>query len=110
MFFLLYNAMKSRSRKYLLSVAATFFNGENKIEGRLKISKELLVFAATSTPERLFKKEIPIKEIGDICKKNSLGVIPNIIILKTKDGDYKFAVYAREHVVRIIEQLKEANS
>lgn len=102
--------MKSRSKKYLLSVAATFFNGENKIEGKLKISKELLIFVATSTSERLFKKEIPLKEIGDICKKNSLGVIPNIIILKTNVEDYKFAVYAREHVVRIIEQLKNADA
>ncbi len=102
--------MKPRSRKYLLSVAATFYNGDRKIEGKLKISNEVLVFAATSSVERLFKKEIRIDEINDICKKNSLGVIPNIIIVKTSEGDYKFAVYAREQVVNIIELLKETGS
>lgn len=98
--------MKSQSRKYLLSVASTYYKQEKKIEGKLKIAHKHVVFAAFNKENRLFKIEIPLNVITDICKKKSLGVIPNILILKTASGDYKFAVYAREHVVRLINEQK----
>ncbi|MGQ9847267.1 MAG: hypothetical protein ACUVQP_07180 [Bacteroidales bacterium] len=104
--------MKSRSRKYLLTVAATYYYSENRmkanhIEGKIKITKESLFFVASSKTNRLYKIEILLNEIVDIVKKNSLGFIPNILIIKTNKGDYKFAVYAREQLVRLILQLQK---
>lgn len=99
--------MKARNRKYLLTVAATFFENEKRIEGKLKINNESVVFLASSKKERLFKKIIPINSIIDFVKKSSFGLIPNLLILKTSEGDYKFAVYGREQVIKIIEELKE---
>lgn len=104
--------MKTQSRKYLLTVAATFYYSENQIkvnhiEGKIKLTKESLVFIASTKTDRLYKKEILLNEIVDIVKKNSLGLIPNILIIKTNKGDFKFAVYAREQLVRLILQLQK---
>jgi len=104
-------SMKTQSRKYLLIVAATLYAIDSKqnvktIEGKIKISNESLFFVATSKTDRLYKLEIPINSIVDMIKKNSLGFIPNILIFKTSQSDYKFAVYAREQVVRLVMQLK----
>lgn len=106
--------MKTPSRKYLLTVAATFYDTTNRlkekhIEGKIKVTKENLVFVATSKTDRLYKKEIVLKEIVDIVKKNSLGFIPNILIFKTNHGDFKFAVYAREQLLQLILNLINEN-
>lgn len=104
--------MKTQSRKYLLTVAATYYFSENRfkvnhIEGKIKITKESLIFIASSKINRLYKIEILLNEMVDIIKKNSLGFIPNILIIKTNKGDFKFAVYAREQLVRLILQLQK---
>ncbi|HNV95345.1 MAG TPA: hypothetical protein PKG63_02630 [Bacteroidales bacterium] len=106
--------MKTPSRKYLLTVAATFYDTNNRlkekhIEGKIKVTKENLVFVATSKTNRLYKKEILLNEIVDIVKKNSLGFIPNILIFKTNEGDFKFAVYAREQLLQLISNLLKEN-
>ncbi|NSW44450.1 MAG: hypothetical protein HPY79_01285 [Bacteroidales bacterium] len=103
--------MKNKSRKYLLIVAATLYTTDSKqnikhIEGKIKISNDSLFFIATSKTNRLYKLQIPIQSIFDVIKKNSLGFIPNILIFKTQQGDYKFAVYAREQVVHLVTQLQ----
>ncbi len=99
--------MKARNRKYLLTVAATFFENEKRIDGKLKIDNENVVFLATSKKNRLYKKIIPIYSIFDFVKKSSFGIIPNLLIFKTSEGDYKFAVYGREQVIKTIESIKD---
>ncbi|MCX7863245.1 MAG: hypothetical protein N2449_09665 [Bacteroidales bacterium] len=100
--------MKSQSRKYILTVAATYYeNTDNKIDGKLKISKDTVVFIASHKKSRLYKIEIPIHEITEIIKKSSYALIPNILILKTSQQTYKFTLYAREHFVRVLELCRE---
>ncbi len=97
--------MKSQSRKYILTVAATYYTEQNeKIDGKLKINKEVVVFVGSNKKSRLYKIEIPIKEIIDIIKKSSLGIIPNVLIIKTASQNYKFSLYAREHFLRVLEE------
>lgn len=106
------NSMNTRSRKYLITVAATHYFSDNRlkvnhIDGKIKITKDSLIFIASSKTNRLYKIEILLNEIVDIIKKNSLGFIPNILIIKTNKGDFKFAVYAREQLIRLILQLQK---
>lgn len=99
--------MKSRSRKYLLTVAATYYESSNNtIDGKLKITAEQVVFIASNKKSRLYKIEIPINDIVEIIKKSSYGLIPNVLVLKTAQHSYKFTLYAREHFVRVLEENK----
>jgi|GEM_PF-6500323 hypothetical protein len=98
--------MKSKSRKYLLSVASTYYENDNiKIDGKLKISKDNVVFVASNKKNRLLKLEIPITEIVETIKKSSYGIIPNLLIIKTQIKSYKFSLYAREHFLRVLNQI-----
>ncbi len=99
--------MKSRSRKYLLAVAATYYESSNNtIDGKLKITPDKVVFVASNKKSRLYKIEIPINDIIEIIKKSSYALIPNVLVLKTAQHSYKFTLYAREHFVRVLEENK----
>ncbi|MCX7954498.1 MAG: hypothetical protein N3A01_04825 [Bacteroidales bacterium] len=98
--------MTSRNRKYDINVAATYYEGKNSWEGRLKLNSEYLVFLAKSKQERLKKIEILISEIIEVVKKNSLGIIPNVLIVKTCNNSYTFHVYSREQVIKYIENVR----
>jgi hypothetical protein len=99
--------MKSRSRKFILIVAATFYESDsNKINGKLKINKENIVFVASDKNSRLYKLVIPVADVIEIVKKSSYGIIPNLIIIKTNTTSYKFSLYAREHFIKTYEKIK----
>ncbi len=98
--------MKSKSRKYLLTVASTYYeNGNKKIDGKLKIGKESIVFIAFNKKTRLLKIEIPLIDIVETIKKSSYGIIPNLLIIKTQNQTYKFSLYAREHFLRVLNEI-----
>lgn len=99
--------MKSKSRKYILTVASTYYKSENeKIDGKLKIDNEKIIFVASTKNTRFFKIEISISDISETIKKSSYGIIPNILIIKTNSQSFKFSLYAREHFLRVLEEIK----
>lgn len=99
--------MAAQNRKYDINVAATYYEDKNSWEGKLKINSTYIVFLAKSKKERLKKIEILINEVKDVVKKNSLGIIPNVLIIKTSDNIYKFHVYSREQVVKYIQNARQ---
>lgn len=84
-------------------VAANLFRGVESVGGRLKISERSMVFHSHAINIQRGGTEIPIDQITSISKRNTLGIVPNGILVETRDGqEYKFVVWNRQKIIDFI--------
>jgi transcriptional regulator with XRE-family HTH domain len=88
----------------LADKVANLFRGIESVGGRIKLTTKKLVFKAHAINIQKQEVEIPINNIERIEKKNSLFIIPNILVVILKSGvEYKFVVFGRNKLISLIE-------
>lgn len=96
--------------KILVDAGANLFRGIEGVGGRMKITDMRILFEAHPFNIQRMPAEIPIDQIRLIRKRNTLGIIPNGILIQTKTGvKYKFVVWGRERLIKIVENLLKNN-
>lgn len=94
----------SQSEEILADVAANLFRGIESVGGRLKITSRRVLFESHALNMQKIPAEILLSDIKEVSKRNTMGFIPNGMLICTKAGvEYKFVVNDREKLISIIE-------
>ena len=89
----------------LVDVRASLFRGIELVEGRMEITNRRVLFEPTILNIQRQPMEIPFEQIVEVRKRNTLRVIPNGILIRTKSGiEYKFIAGGRERLIGLIEK------
>ena len=87
----------------LADVAANLFRGIEGVGGRLKITNRRIFFEAHAINFHKQTAEILISDIAEVKTRNTLGIIPNGLLIRTKEGvEYKFVVWRRGKLMELI--------
>ena len=87
-------------------VAANLFRGMEAVGGRMKITSSRILFEAHAFNIQREPAEILLEDISEIRKVNTLGIVPNGLLIRTKTGiDYRFVVWKRKHLIALIRRL-----
>jgi hypothetical protein len=87
----------------LADVAANFFWGIEVVGGRLKITSRRVLFEASEINLQEQPAEILSNDITEVSKRNTMGIIPNGLLIRTKgDVNYKFVVWRRGKLIELI--------
>ncbi len=71
--------------------------------GVLKVTNERILFKAHAICQRPVEVEIPLTQIVEVSKRNTYGIVPNVIIRTKPDIEHKFIVQDRERLISTIE-------
>ena len=94
----------SQTEEILADVAANLIRGIESVGGRLKITSRRVVFQAHAINLQKMPAEVLLCDIMHVGKRNTLGMVPNGMLIRTKAGvEYKFVVWGRERLIGIIE-------
>jgi hypothetical protein len=88
----------------LIEVAANLFRGAEAVGGRMQITTHRILFKAHAVNIQKEPAEIDLKDVVDAGTWSTLGVVPNGMYVRTKDGtEYKFVVWGRSNLIKIIQ-------
>lgn len=91
------------TEEILADMAANLFRGIEGVGGRLKITSRRLVFQPHAVNFQRSPLELSLGDIGDVRKRNTLGLIPNGMLVSTLAGvEYKFVVWGRDRLIGMI--------
>jgi hypothetical protein len=97
----------NQSEEILADVAANLFRGIEAVGGRLKITNRRVLFESHAMNLQKIPAEILFSDIAEVSKRNTLGFVPNGMLIRTKAGvEYKFVVSGRDKLISIIESKK----
>lgn len=95
------------SEAIVADVAANLFRGIEGVGGRLKITTRRVLFEPHAINIQRNPAEIPMPDIAEVRTRNTLGIIPNGVLIRTRAGvEYKFVVWGRERLIRLIEDQR----
>jgi hypothetical protein len=93
-----------QSEEILADVAANLFRGIEAVGGRLKITSRRVVFEPHAFNLQKMSAEMFLSDIVEVSKRNTMGIVPNGLLIRTKAGvEYKFVVWQREKLIKIIQ-------
>ncbi len=71
--------------------------------GKLKITSTRLIFTGHGFNLQKQPQEILISDIKELQKYNSLMIVPNGLLVKTKSGaEFSFVVFGRDKLIALI--------
>ena len=84
-------------------VAANLFRGMEAVGGELHFEEEKMVFNSHSLNIQTGSTTILYSDIQSVGNFNTLGVFPNGMYIKNKDGqEFKFVVWNRKELISFI--------
>lgn len=90
------------------TVAANLFRGIEAVGGKLVFEENGMTFKSHKLNVQTGETTILYNDIVEVRKANSMGIIPNGMIVVTKEGQqYKFVVNQRNKIVDFLEQSRE---
>lgn len=93
-------------KKVLAKGCANHTMGRESVGGFLLLTEDSLIFQSHKINIQNHSTVIPINEIIDIKKVNSLGIIPNGLNIVTNNSVEKYVVYNREGWVDMLNKCK----
>nr|WP_198044629.1 GRAM domain-containing protein [Lysinibacillus timonensis] len=82
---------------------ANLFKGMEAVGGKLTITDKRLIFNAHKLNLQGGATEIHLTDIDSVTKASTFKIIPNRLIVHTKEGKtYKFVVYKRDKLWQLI--------
>jgi GRAM domain len=92
----------------LIDVAANLFRGAEAVGGRMQITTHRILFKAHAVNIQKEPAEIDLKDVVEAGKWSTLGIVPNGMYVRTKDGtEYKFVVWGRGNLIKIIQSASK---
>jgi hypothetical protein len=97
------------NEEILADVVANLFRGIESVNGRMKITNRRVLFEPSALTLQKNPAEIPLSDIAEVGKRNTMGLIPNGMSIRTRAGvQYKFVVWGRDRLIGIIQsRLRE---
>jgi hypothetical protein len=93
--------------RILADRAANLIRGMEAVGGRLKITNQRLIFEPHAINIQNQTLEVPLNQVQEIKPRNTLGIVPNGILIKLVSGqEYKFVVWKRKELMELIDRNK----
>lgn len=87
----------------LIESLANLFRGLEGVGGRIKVTNFRVIFEAHALNIQSQPEIIPLNEIVAAGKRNTIGIIPNGIFIRTSDGnEFRFVTWKREQLLSAI--------
>ncbi len=100
----------SQCEEICADIPANLFRGFEAVGGKLKITSSRVLFDPHDINLQKMPAEIPLSDIAEVRKRNTWGIIPNGLLIRTKTGvEYKFVAWGRDRLISVIEELTSAN-
>ena len=91
------------SEVLLADVAANLFRGMEAVGGCITITSHRILFEAHAFNIQREPLEISLDNISEVRKINTLGIIPNGLLIRAKTGiNYRFVVWKRKRLIPLI--------
>jgi hypothetical protein len=88
-------------------VGANLFYGIESVGGKLIFTERSLIFKPHLANVHHKSTEIAYDQISDVRKKSTLGIVPNGILVVTRDeNSYKFVVNGRDAIIEFLNNKK----
>lgn len=88
--------------------AANHFVGIESVGGRLYLTQDTLIFVSHGLNIQTHRMDIPLKDITEINTRNTLGFVPNGLLVHTAlDTQERFVVNKRKTWIAKINALRE---
>jgi hypothetical protein len=88
----------------LIDVAANLFRGPEAVGGRMQITTHRVLFKPHAINIQKEPAEIDLKEITEVGPRNTLGLVPNGMYVRNKQGEeFRFVVWGRTNLIKIIQ-------
>jgi len=88
----------------LIDVAANLFRGPEAVGGRMQITTHRILFKPHAINIQKEPAEIDLKDVTEVGKRNTLGLVPNGMYVRAKDStEYRFVVWGRSNLIKIIQ-------
>jgi hypothetical protein len=92
----------------LIDVAANLFRGPEAVGGRMQITTHRILFQPHAINIQKEPAEIDLKDVSEVGPRNTLGLVPNGLYVRTKDGtEYRFVVWGRGNLIKIIQSASK---
>lgn len=86
------------------NVGANLFRGVEAVGGKLKITDEGLFFKPHAINVQTEPVQIPFQAIAKVEKVNTMGIVPNGMLITAKDGTkYRFVINHRKKIIEFLE-------
>lgn len=90
---------------------ANLFRGIEAVGETLKTTNKRLIFEPHDFNIQKEPLEISLDQIEKIKPRNTLGIVPNGILVKLKNGkEYKFVVWKRKELIELINKNRYKKS
>jgi hypothetical protein len=94
----------SENEEILFRKPANLFRGIEAVGGTLKLSTSKLIFEPHAINFQRQNLEIPYHHITLVKPRNTLGVVPNGILIELHSGEhFKFVVNKRSQLIQFIQ-------
>lgn len=86
-------------------IAANLFRGIESVGGKLHFNENEMVFESHAINIQTGQTVIPYCEIKSVNTRNTLGLVPNGMLVTLNDGqDFKFVLWNRREVMDFIKE------
>jgi hypothetical protein len=88
----------------LIDEAANLFRGPEAVGGRMQITTHCILFKPHAINFQTEPAEINLTDITEVGKRNTLGLLPNGMYVRTKSGkELRFVAGGRSNLIKIIQ-------
>jgi len=95
------------SETILYEGMANLFKGIESVGGKLYLTENQVIHKPHGVNIQGKETTIFLNEIEQISLRNTMGVVPNGLLIKTKEKEYKFVVNKRKTWLQKIEETKK---
>src|SRR5690242_4507407 len=94
--------------RLLIEVSANMFRGLEAVGGKLTVTNRRLVFRPHAVNVQTQPEEVPIENLAGAAPCNTLGIVPNGMLVTLKDGSTRrFVVSRRSELIGLIKWFAE---
>lgn len=84
-------------------IPANLFRGKEAVGGHLHFKESEMIFKSHSFNVQTGDTSIPYKDIANVQTRNTLGLVPNGMLVTLKNGtEYKFVIWNRNEIISFI--------
>ena len=90
------------------TVGASLFRQIEAVGGKILFESDKLIFNSHTLNMQTGSTVIEYSQIRDVRKRSTMGLVPNGILIVTKDGmEYKFVVFNRSKIIEFLLSKKQ---
>jgi hypothetical protein len=94
----------------ILEVPANLMRGAEAVGGRLLITTRRLLFQPHGINIQKNQCEILLRDVIEVEAGSTLGLFPNGMLVRTRNGDFKFVVHERKKLIQLIRNYSAKSS